>query len=189
MAEQTMLIRHGETEWSRSGRHTSTTDLPLTESGRDAALRVAKSLEAISTDHLITSPMRRARETAEIATGGTSVRTSDLLVEWNYGEYEGLTTPEIRADRPSWSLWTDGCPGGESPEDAGARADALLGEVTSLEGNVVLFGHGHFLRVVTARYLGLTASDGRRFVLRTATLSILGHERENAVIELWNRPC
>jgi broad specificity phosphatase PhoE len=184
-----LLIRHGQTEWSANGRHTSYTDLPLTDKGeRQAeALRAAMAHRDIAA--VLSSPMRRARRTAELA-GLPVTATDDDLVEWNYGAYEGITTAQIHADRPDWSLWRDGCPDGESPEQVGARLDRVLGRARTLtpSGDVVLVGHGHSLRVCGARWIGLPAGHGGALLLDTATLSSLGAEHGNPVIAHWNSP-
>jgi probable phosphoglycerate mutase len=180
-----VLIRHGETEWSAAGRHTSYTDLGLTARGeaQAAGLKLAGRHFAA----VLSSPRQRARRTAELA-GLTVTAVEDDLAEWNYGRYEGLTTPQIRQDSPHWSLWTDGCPGGEAPAEVGARIDRVLGRVRTLlaDGDVALVGHGHSLRVVAARWIGLEPAHGRLLRLDTATLSTLGFEHEAPVISRWN---
>ena len=189
------LIRHGETEWSRSGRHTGRTDVPLTDAGVAAATRLVPALDARPITAAFTSPASRARQTAEIA-GLTGTRVDPDLQEWDYGGYEGLTTTEIRAVRPGWSLWRDGIvPGdaahpGETVQQVGARADAVLRRVRPLlaGGDVALVAHGHLLRVLTARYLALPPDAGRLFRLGTGTLSVLGTEHDDPVINSWNVP-
>jgi probable phosphoglycerate mutase len=184
-----VLIRHGETEWSRAHKHTSYTDLPLTAEGERQAKALARALTGHRFVAVISSPRQRALRTAELA--GLAVTSVDEdLAEWNYGEYEGVTTEEIRRTRPGWTLWTDGCPGGESPEQVGARVDRVLERVRPLlvEGDVALVGHGHCLRVVGARWVGLPPSAGGLLRLDTATLSALGFEREQRVILRWNNP-
>jgi broad specificity phosphatase PhoE len=183
-----LLVRHGETEWSRSGRHTGTTDLPLTEEGRRAAERLRPLLAERPFALVLSSPRRRARETCELAGFGDLMRIDPDLVEWEYGEYEGLTTAEIRRKVPEWNLFEDGCPGGESPEQVGARADRLLERVRAAGGVVALFAHGHFSRVLAARWIGLPTSHGRNFLLDTATVSVLGMDREDPAIRRWNAP-
>ncbi|GGL81608.1 phosphatase [Streptomyces fumigatiscleroticus] len=190
-----LLVRHGETAWSRSGQHTSWTDLPLTGKGREQARAVAPLLAAEHTGTVFVSPLRRARETAELA-GLHDVRVDADLSEWDYGGYEGVTTAEIQRTRPDWFLFTDGvAPGppehpGESPEQVGARADRMLAKVrTALEsadGDVVLVAHGHFLRVLTARWLGLPPSGGALFRLDTGTVGRLGTEHDRPVVAGWN---
>jgi probable phosphoglycerate mutase len=190
-----LLVRHGETEWSWSGQHTSWTDLPLTDKGREQARAVAPLLGGRRLGAVFVSPMKRARETAELA-GLHDVRTDADLGEWDYGGYEGITTAEIHRTRPDWFLFTDGVvpgpPGhpGESPEQVGARADRMLAKVrdasADTEGSVVLVAHGHFLRVLTARWLGLPPSGGALFRLETATVSRLSTEHGRPVIASWN---
>jgi broad specificity phosphatase PhoE len=184
-----ILIRHGETEWSRTHRHTSYTDLPLTAEGERQAKALGRALSGRRFVAVLSSPRQRARRTAELA-GLTVTAIDDDLVEWNYGEYEGVTTEEIRRSRPGWTLWTDGCPGGESPEQVAARVDRVLQRVRPLleQGDVALVGHGHCLRVLGARWVGLPPSAGGLLRLDTATLSGLGFEREQQVIQRWNNP-
>ncbi len=186
---QIVLIRHGETEWSAASRHTSYTELPLTPRGEDEARRLGKVLAGQAFTAVLCSPRRRARQTAELA-GFTVSAVVEDLVEWNYGEYEGATTAEIRQWRPDWSLWRDGCPGGESPDQVAARIDHLHSGVRPLvgQGDVALIGHAHSLRVVAARWLGLPAAGGAMFRLDVARLSILGYEREQPVLLRWNSP-
>jgi broad specificity phosphatase PhoE len=182
------LVRHGETEWSLSGQHTGSTDIPLTDNGKAVARELGEKLKGIEFAAVWSSPMSRAIDTARLAGYEHDVRIDDRLTEWAYGEYEGMTTPEIRETRPDWFLWRDGCPGGESPAQVGARADGLVEEVRVVQGDVLLFAHGHILRVITARWLGYPPGDGMHFSLGTATLSILGWEREAASIWRWNAP-
>ncbi len=182
------LLRHGETEWSRSGKHTSVTDLPLTENGRAAARRLRSLLAAQKFARVLTSPLQRARETCELAGLGAQAAIEPDLMEWNYGEYEGLTTKQIRLARPGWSLFRDGCPGGESPDQVAARADRVVDKIRGTDGDVVLFAHGHILRVLAARWIDLPASHGEHFLLDTATLSVLGYYREQPAIRIWNAP-
>ena len=185
---EVVLVRHGETEWSRTGKHTGRTDIPLTENGRRDAEVLRASLTARRFARVLTSPLSRAAETCRLAGLGGSAENRDELLEWDYGDYEGLTTPEIREQRPDWSLWRDGCPGGEAPEDVGARVDRVIGEVQELDGDAALFAHGHVLRVLSARWIELGPEWGARLVLATATLSVLGWERETAALRLWNAP-
>ena len=182
------LLRHGETEWSRSGKHTSVTDLPLTENGRVAARRLRSLLAAQKFVRVLTSPLQRARETCELAGLGAQAAIDPDLMEWHYGEYEGLTTKQIRLTRPGWSLFRDGCPGGESPDQVAARADRVVDKIRATDGNVVLFAHGHILRVLAARWIDLPASHGEHFLLDTATWSVLGYYREQPAIRIWNAP-
>jgi broad specificity phosphatase PhoE len=182
-----VLVRHGQTEWSAAGRHTSYTDLPLTPGGEQQARRLGKALAGRSFAAVISSPRRRARATADLAGLAVTV-VDDALAEWHYGAYEGLTTTEIRAQRPDWVLWRDGCPDGESPPLIGARVDGLLERVRPLleRGDVALVGHGHCLRVVGARWARLPVAAGGVLALDTATLSTLGYEHERPVLRSWN---
>jgi probable phosphoglycerate mutase len=182
-----VLVRHGETEWSANGRHTSRTDLSLIADGRARAEELAGELGEWSFSLVLCSPLRRARETAELAGFGGLAETCPDLHEWDYGEYEGLTTPEIRVGRPDWDLWRDGCPGGESPEQVGARADRVLERVADAGGEVLLFAHGHILRVLTARWIEMPVAAGARFALGAGALCCLGFERETHVVREWNR--
>ena len=181
-----VLARHGETEWSADGRHTSRTDLPLTANGRRLAQRLAPRLAARRFALVLTSPLRRAVETCELAGMAAEAQTRDALREWDYGDYEGITTTDIRRGRPGWSLWRDGCPNGETAADVGARADRVIAEIRGAGGDVAAFGHGHMLRVLTARWLGLPPTEGALFALATGTLSTLGYEHETAVILSWS---
>ncbi|MBV9604163.1 MAG: histidine phosphatase family protein [Solirubrobacterales bacterium] len=184
-----MLVRHGETEWSRSGQHTSRTDLPLVEEGRARAQALAPMLEGWNFSLVLTSPLRRARETCELAGFGDRAEICEDLREWDYGDYEGLTTPQIREERPGWSLWQDGCPGGEQPEEVGARADRVLDRLRSGsdEGDALAFAHGHIFRVVAARWIELPASGGARLTLKAGAMCALDYERDTQVIALWNQ--
>jgi broad specificity phosphatase PhoE len=185
---ETVLVRHGETEWSRSGKHTGRTDVPLTEEGRRGAAAVGEALRGREFALVLTSPLGRALETCRLAGFGDRAELRDELMEWDYGAYEGRTTPEIRQERPGWTLWRDGVPGGESIEQVAERVDRVLAEVRAAAGDALLFAHGHVLRVLTARWLGLEPQAGALFALDPATLSTLGYERETAVIRLWNQP-
>jgi broad specificity phosphatase PhoE len=185
---EVVLVRHGETEWSRTGKHTGRTDIPLTDNGRRDAEVLRASLTARPFARVLTSPLSRAADTCRLAGLGGNAETRDELLEWDYGEYEGLTTPEIREQRPDWYLWRDGCPGGEAPDDVGARVDRVIADVQALDGDAALFAHGHVLRVLAARWIGLGPQWGARLVLATATLSVLGWERETAAVRLWNAP-
>ncbi|HEV8249291.1 MAG TPA: histidine phosphatase family protein [Gaiellaceae bacterium] len=181
-----VLVRHGETEWSRSGKHTGRTDVELTDRGREQAAALGAALRGRRFDLLLTSPLRRALDTCRIAGFRDAAQVRDDLREWDYGEYEGRKTVEIREERPGWTLWRDGVPGGETVGRVGARADRIVAEVRSLTGDAVVFAHGHILRVLAARWLGLEPEAGRLFALDTATISTLGYERETAVIRTWN---
>jgi broad specificity phosphatase PhoE len=181
-----LLIRHGETEWSQSGQHTSNTDLSLTEDGRRRAAPLREELEGREFALVLSSPLRRALETCEIAGFASRAELTDDLREWNYGDYEGLTTPQIRQRDPAWSLWRDGCPGGEQPEQVGERADRAIERMRNAGGDVVAFAHGHILRVVTARWIGMPVSSGARFVLFAGAIGTLGYERETEVVAGWN---
>ena len=181
-----VLVRHGETEWSSSGRHTSVTDLPLTEQGRDEAMPLAGRLAGVEFARVLTSPRLRARETCELAGLGARAEVDDDLVEWDYGSYEGLTTEQIRARVPGWTIFTHGAPGGETPEQVAERADRVIARVETEDGLVALFSHGHFLRVLGARWAGLPAEAGAGLALDTATLNFFGHEREHRVLRVWN---
>lgn len=182
------LARHGETAWSRTGQHTGLTDLPLTEQGRAEACELGLRLRELSFSHVLVSPLLRARETCNIAGLGAQAQVEPDLAEWNYGDYEGKRTAEIRSGRPDWQLFRDGCPGGESVAEISERADRLIAKVRPLEVNAILFSSGHISRVIAARWLGLEASAGRYFLLSTASLSTLGyeHDRSEPVIRLWN---
>ena len=186
MAHEIVVVRHGATEWSESGRHTSSTDLALTDAGRLEAERLREPLQAFDLALVLTSPMRRARETADICGVGARAEVDDRLREWDYGAYEGVTTPEVRETVPGWTVWTGPCPDGETAAHVGARADAVLARLEPVEGAVAVFSHGHFLRVLTARWLGLPPTDGRLFALHTGTLSVLGYEREQSVLQRLN---
>jgi probable phosphoglycerate mutase len=184
-----ILMRHGETEWSRDGRHTGRTDIPLTPQGEQQARMLAPLLADRKIALTLVSPAQRARRTAELA-GLTGAETDERLWEWDYGAYEGRSTPQIREERPDWYLWRDGVLDGETVEQAGARADGVLERVRPAlaEADVVLTAHGHILRILTARWLGLPPADGRLFKLGTGTLSTLGREHEEQVISSWNVP-
>lgn len=183
------LIRHGETEWSRSGAHTGRTDLPLTPAGREEAKGIARYLAARPFALVLTSPLQRARETCALAGYGGSAQIEPNLCEWDYGDYEGRTTTQIREKLPDWSLWRHGVPRGETIDQVAARADAVLQRAALAVGDVALFAHGHILRVLAARWLGLPPQDGRLFALSTASASRLGYEHETRVITRWNVAC
>jgi probable phosphoglycerate mutase len=186
-AHEIVLVRHGETEWSRSGKHTGRTDVPLTEVGRRQAQMVGAALRSRRFAAVWTSPLSRALDTCRLAGFGDVAVPKDELVEWDYGEYEGRTTLEIRRERPGWTLWHDGVPGGETVDEVAARVDRALAEVESAAGDVLVFAHGHVLRVLATRWLDLEPEGGRLFALDPATLSVLGFERETRVIRLWNQ--
>ncbi len=186
------LVRHGETEWSLSGKHTSRTDVPLTEKGRERAKELGAYLAGRSFDAVFTSPMQRARETCAIAGYGDQAKVEDWLREWDYGVYEGRTTKQIRNEHPGWSVWNDPITGGETVEHVGERADGVIVRALAAahgkdHGRVALFAHAHILRILAARWVDLPARDGRLFALGTGSLSVLGWERETRVIESWNR--
>jgi broad specificity phosphatase PhoE len=181
-----LLIRHGETEWSRSGQHTSRTDLPLLDEGRPGAEALGRRLAGRSFALVLTSPLERARETARIVGLGDAAEVTGDLRELGYGSYEGLTTAEIRAGRPGWDLWRDGAPGGEPLAAASDRADRVIARVEAAGGDVVLFSHGHILRILGARWLGLPPETAAGLALSTAALCDLGYERERRVVWLWN---
>jgi broad specificity phosphatase PhoE len=180
------LIRHGETEWSRARRHTGRTDLPLSPAGEAEARALGEHLRGLEVGRVLSSPLTRARATATLTGFGDRLELTDALAEFDYGEYEGLTTAEIRGARPGWDLFRDGCPGGETVETAAARAGKLLDSLTGTEGRVLLFSHGHQLRILTACYLGLPPDAARHLFLGTASLSVLGTEHEWPAVLLWN---
>lgn len=189
MAAQIFLIRHGETQWSLNGRHTGRTDLPLTENGERRAARLRGLLQGIEISRVLTSPLQRARQTCELAGFGAVAHLEPDLHEWDYGAYEGLTTADIRARRPEWNVFKDGCPQGESVEQVSRRADRVLASLRTTDGTVALFSHGQFLRALAARWIGLPVQDGQHLALDTASLSILGYEHhdvETPAICLWN---
>jgi broad specificity phosphatase PhoE len=186
VADRIFIVRHGETQWSRSGQHTSSTDLPLTEAGREQVSGLVPALAEEKFDLVLCSPLRRARETCEL-TGFSDVAQIDPdLYEWRYGEYEGLTTPEIRETNPHWDLWHEGSPGGELPTEVGARVDRILARFAEIEGDGLAFAHGHVLRVLTARWLEMEVAAGTRFKLAAGAVGVLGHERETTVLDRWN---
>ena len=184
--QEVFLIRHGETEWSKSGQHTSRTDLRLTGVGEEQSRAVGRKVAGHAFALVLSSPMGRAVRTAELAGLGDRVELRDDMLEWDYGSYEGVTTRDIRSERPDWLLWRDGAPGGETAEQVGARVDRVIAEARAAEGDVALFAHGHVLRVLGARWIQLDSSAGGRLALSTATISVLGYEREMPVIWRWN---
>jgi broad specificity phosphatase PhoE len=181
-------IRHGETAWSLTGQHTGTTDLPLTENGRRLAERMRTLLAGNAFALVLCSPMRRARETCALAGFGDKAVIDRDLLEWNYGEYEGLTPEQIRKVAPGWLIFRDGCPGGETPEQVGARVDRIIARSRAVVGNIALFAHGHVLRVLVSRWIGLPAGGGQHFQLDTGTLSVLDYYCEMPAVRVWNGP-
>jgi broad specificity phosphatase PhoE len=186
LAQHVVIVRHGETEWSLSGRHTGNTDLPLTDHGRDQAAGLAAKLAGRDFELVLCSPLQRAVQTCRLAGFGDVTELCENLREWDYGDYEGLTTRQIRERNPDWNLWRDGCPGGEAPTAIGARADRVLERLSAADGDALAFAHGHVLRVLTARWLAMEVAAGARFLLAAAGVGELGHERETSVIERWN---
>ena len=181
-------IRHGETAWSLNGRHTGTTDIPLTANGRRLAELLRPALAGRAFTMVLTSPLSRARETCALAGLGDKAEVDPDLVEWNYGDYEGLTPAQIHETAPGWMVFRDGCPRGEAPGDVGARVDRVIARARAVESDVVLFAHGHVLRVLVARWLGLPAGGGQHFLLDTGTVSVLGHYRGVPPLKTWNAP-
>ncbi|MGI8430163.1 MAG: histidine phosphatase family protein [Solirubrobacteraceae bacterium] len=186
-----IVVRHGETEWSAALKHTSRTDLPLTEAGRRTAVALGEQLRGRCFALVLCSPLLRARETCELAGFNADAILCEDLHEWNYGDYEGLTTAQVHARAPGWSLWRDGCPNGESPREVALRVDRVLNRLDAEDaedagGEAVAFAHGHVLRVLAARWIGMEAAAGARFALGAGAVGVLGHERETEVIERWN---
>jgi probable phosphoglycerate mutase len=188
LLRRAVIIRHGETEWTLNGRHTGRTDIPLTENGRDAARQLAPLAAQARFSLVLTSPMRRARETCKLAGLANQAEIDANLLEWNYGEYEGLTAQEIYAQHPEWRVFTHGCPGGDSPADVAARVDRVIARIRNVEGDVALFAHGHVFRVFAARWLGLPPAAGSHFLLDPATVSVLSHYRGHPAVKCWNAP-
>jgi broad specificity phosphatase PhoE len=184
---QIWLIRHGETEWSLSGAHTGLTDLPLTANGELQATAIAHNLSGQPFSLVLTSPLQRARETCRLAGYAKAAELDSNLLEWDYGDYEGLSTPQIRLNRPDWYLWRDGVPNGETIDEVAARAKIVIDRCLESGGNSALFAHGHVLRILTATWLGLPPEAGRLFALSTATISVLAFERDQPVISHWNQ--
>jgi probable phosphoglycerate mutase len=182
------LARHGETAWSLSGQHTGLTDLPLTPYGEQNARNLGERLKGLTFETILTSPLQRAARTCELAGFGDQAEVDGDLVEWDYGQYEGRRSADIRIERPDWQLFRDGCPGGESPHEVGARADRVVSRLHAIQGDALLFSSGHFLRVLATRWLGLEPAAGKYFLLSTASLSVLGyeHDRSEPVIRLWD---
>ena len=187
MSGELWLVRHGETEWSRAGKHTGRTDLPLTSDGEVAASAMKAGLSEQSFAQVLTSPLRRAHDTARLA-GFPDVVVDDDLAEWDYGDYEGLTTPEIRESVPGWTIWTHGCPGGETGEQVAERLDRIVAKARAADGDTLVFAHGHSLCALAARWLDLPIRDGRLFRLDTTTTSLLGEFHEAPVLKRWNSP-
>jgi probable phosphoglycerate mutase len=188
LERQIWLVRHGETEWARNGRHTGTTDIPLTDTGRTQARALGRRLAGRAFALVLSSPLSRAAETARLAGFGDRLEIDPDLREWDYGAFEGRTTPDIRSEIPDWTIWTGPWIDGERPDDVGARADRVIERCLdpSVKGDALLFAHGHFLRVLAARWIDLPPTGGSKLALSTATLGLLGWERANRVIELWN---
>lgn len=183
-----VVVRHGQTEWSKSGQHTGKSDIPLTDVGRRQAMALGPALRRDTFACILTSPRSRAVDTCRLAVPDQPAEIDPNLAEWDYGAYEGMTSAQIRESVPGWTVWTNPSPGGESPADVAARADAVLKRCADVNGDVLLVAHGHLLRVLTARWLGLDATDGRRFLLDPATVSVLAHEGDVAVLASWNAP-
>lgn len=187
-AQEICLVRHGETEWSRSGRHTGVTDIPLTENGRRVAAALKPILATRSFELVLTSPLERARVTCDLAGLGGQAAVDADLTEWNYGAYEGLTPQQIRSQRPDWLIFRDGCPNGETPEQVGARVDRVIARARAVRGNAALFAHGHVLRVLVARWVELPPTGASHFLLDTATVCVLGSYHGIPAIKRWNAP-
>ena len=185
---QVFLVRHGETEWSLNGRHTGITDIPLTDHGRQVAKLLRPILAKESFSLALTSPLQRARETCRLAGFEDVGHIEPDLMEWNYGRYEGLTPTEIHATAPGWLLFRDGAPDGEQPDEIGARVDRVIEKARAVTGDVIVFAHGHVLRVLAARWVGLPSSEGQHFLLDTATMNILSYYRGIPAIKRWNAP-
>jgi len=183
-----VLVRHGETEWTLTGQHTGRTDIPLTERGRDEARLLEPLLSTADFALVLSSPLRRARETCELAGLGPRLEIEPDLMEWDYGEYEGLTSKQIKRAVPHWMVFTDGCPGGETPQQVGARVDRLIHRIRPVAGRVALFAHGHLLRVFAARWIGFPPSAGQHFLLNTSTVGVLGYYQGVPAVKRWNAP-
>lgn len=181
---QVWLVRHGTTEWSLNGRHTGRTDLPLTAAGEAAAATLRPLLAHRSFALVLSSPLKRARDTAQLA--GCAPELDDDLQEWDYGDYEGRTTPDIRAERPDWSIWNDGVPGGETIEQVAARADRVISRARAADGDSILFAHGHLLRILGARWIAAPPTGGKHLLLSTAAICVLGYERDTPALSRWN---
>ena len=185
---QIYLIRHGETEWSKSGKHTGRTDLPLTDAGRANAEKLRPALAACDFKLVLVSPLRRARQTCDLAGFGGAAVVDDDLVEWDYGEYEGLTTEEIHEKNPTWNVFDDGAPGGETPADVTARVDRAVARAAAADGDAAVFAHGHLLRCLAARWVDQPVRFGNNLLLDTGTVSVLGHYHDHRAIRSWNGP-
>ena len=185
---EVVLVRHGETEWTLSGQHTGRTDIPLTERGRKQARLLEPLLSTADFALVLSSPLQRARETCELAGLGPRMEIEPDLMEWDYGEYEGRTSKEIKRSAPNWMVFTDGCPGGETPEQVGARVDRLIHRIRPVAGRVALFAHGHLLRVFVARWIGFPPSAGQHFLLDTSTVGVLGYYQGVPAVKRWNAP-
>jgi len=185
-SQQVWLIRHAETEWSRSGKHTGRTDVPLTDAGRARARELGARIGGHEFDLVLVSPLERARETARLAGLGDPCQVREDLLEWDYGDYEGITTADIRSERPDWYLWRDGVPNGETADEVAARCDRVIEEILSVDGDVAAFAHGHILRALAARWVEEPVGFGGRLYLSTGSVCVLGFEREVRVVRLWN---
>ena len=185
---EVVLVRHGETEWTLSGQHTGRTDIPLTERGRKQARLLQPLLSTANFALVLSSPLQRARETCELAGLGSRMEIEPDLMEWDYGEYEGLSSKEIKRSAPNWMVFTDGCPGGETPEQVGARVDRLIHRIRPVAGRVAVFAHGHLLRVFVARWIGFPPSAGQHFLLDTSTVGVLGYYQGVPAVKRWNAP-
>jgi broad specificity phosphatase PhoE len=185
-AGEVVLVRHAETEWGLDGRHTGLTDIPLTDAGRATAKALAGELHAWRFERVLVSPLRRARETCELCGLGDRAEVCDALHEWDYGDYEGLTTAQIHERRPGWNLWRDGCPGGENADQVGARAERVIAALDASRGPAAAFSHGHMLRVLGARWIELEPAGGARLGLSAGAISVLGYERETRILARWN---
>jgi broad specificity phosphatase PhoE len=185
-AGEIVLVRHAETEWSRDGLHTGRTNIPLTEKGREAARGLPERLRPWDFARVLVSPSVRALETCQLAGMDERAQVNEQLLEWDYGAYEGLTTPQIHAERPTWNLWRDGCPDGEDAAAVGARADTVIAGLALADGPGAIFSHGHMLRVLGARWIGLGPEQGARLGLSTGAICVLGHERQTAIVSGWN---
>ena len=186
ISNQIYLIRHGETEWSKSGKHTGLTDLPLTENGISQAKHLGKRLDGLSFDHVFSSPLKRAYDTCRLCKLDGQAKVTDALLEWNYGDYEGVKTVDIHQTHPGWNIFEHGALNGESPKEVAKRADVFIKQLEKLKGTIVVFSSGHFSRALTTRFLGFPIIEGRHFMLSTASLSILSYEHQLPAVMLWN---